>query len=99
MDMVTLRIRIKQIIADTVHLPSDDFPDDMPLFADKSIDEPNLGFDSIGILELSLSLEEEFGYATVPDEEINPDDFRTVDAVVNYVAARKAAARRAAAGE
>jgi acyl carrier protein len=55
------------------------------------VDEPlygtEVGFDSFSLLEFILRLEEEFGIA-VPDEDLDPDIFRSINTVVAYVLRR-----------
>jgi len=55
------------------------------------VDEPlygtEAGFDSFSLLEFILRLEDEFGIA-VPDEDLDPDIFRSINTVVAYVLRR-----------
>jgi acyl carrier protein len=56
-----------------------------------SADEPlygtETGFDSFSLLEFILRLEDEFGIA-IPDEDLDPDIFRSINTVVAYVLRR-----------
>lgn len=56
-----------------------------------SVDEPlygtEAGFDSFSLLEFVLRLEDEFGIA-IPDEDLDPDIFRSINTVVAYVLRR-----------
>ncbi len=79
------RRRIKELIAETGGLPDADFPDSTPLWSDEG---ESLDFDSIGLLELALSLEETFQLELDPSDDIDPDELRTVDTILTYVAAR-----------
>ncbi len=53
-----------------------------------SVDEPlygtEAGFDSFSLLEFILRLEDEFGIV-IPDEDLEPDIFRSINTVVEYV--------------
>jgi acyl carrier protein len=55
------------------------------------LDEPlydtETGFDSFSLLEFILRLEDEFGIA-IPDEDLDPDVFRSINTVVAYVLGR-----------
>lgn len=55
------------------------------------VDEPlygtEAGFDSFSLLEFILRLEDEFGIA-IPDEDLDPDIFRSINTVVAYVLRR-----------
>jgi|GEM_PF-434797 len=55
------------------------------------VDEPlygtETGFDSFSLLEFILRLEDEFGIA-IPDEDLDPDIFRSINTVVAYVLRR-----------
>jgi acyl carrier protein len=79
------RRRIKALIAETGGLADADFPDTTPLWSDEG---ESLGFDSIGLLELSMALEEAFQLEANPAEDIDPEELRTVASILNYVAAR-----------
>ncbi len=46
------------------------------------------GFDSLGILELLVWLENEFS-VTIPDEELAVENFSSVGKMVDYVIARR----------
>ncbi|HID61156.1 MAG TPA: hypothetical protein EYP49_00190 [Anaerolineae bacterium] len=55
------------------------------------VDEPlygtEAGFDSFSLLEFILRLEDEFGIA-IPDEDLDPDIFRSINTVAAYVLRR-----------
>lgn len=55
------------------------------------VDEPlygtETGFDSIALLEFILRLEDEFGIS-IPDEDLDPEIFRSINTVVAYVLRR-----------
>jgi acyl carrier protein len=55
------------------------------------VDEPlygtEAGFDSFSLLEFILRLEDEFGIA-IPDEDLDPDIFRSISTIVAYVLRR-----------
>lgn len=42
------------------------------------------GLDSMGIMRLIIFIEEEFG-VTLPDNEIDPDNLRTLNALKNWI--------------
>jgi acyl carrier protein len=56
-----------------------------------SLDEPlyrtETGFDSFSLLEFILRLEDEFGIV-IPDEDLDPDIFRSIKTVIAYVLRR-----------
>jgi acyl carrier protein len=88
MNEAEARVCIKELVAETGGLENAEFPDSTPLWFDESGGGESLNFDSIGLLELSLSLEEAFQLHVDPAEDVNPDDFRTVEAILAYVTAR-----------
>jgi acyl carrier protein len=45
------------------------------------------GFDSFGLMEFVLRLEEAFGL-TIPDEDLDPDIFFSVETIINYLCRR-----------
>ena len=55
------------------------------------VDEPlygtETGFDSFSLLEFILRLEDEFGIA-IPDEDLDPQIFRSINTIVTYVLRR-----------
>jgi acyl carrier protein len=55
------------------------------------VDEPlygtEAGFDSIALLEFVLRLEDEFEIS-IPDEDLDPEIFRSINTVVSYVVRR-----------
>jgi acyl carrier protein len=55
------------------------------------VDEPlygtEAGFDSIALLEFILRLEDEFGIS-IPDEDLDPEIFRSINKIVAYVLRR-----------
>ncbi len=54
---------------------------DAPLSSDRD------GFDSLALLELVLRVEETFGIR-IPDEDLDPDNFRSVASLADYVRRR-----------
>jgi acyl carrier protein len=54
---------------------------DQPLYGTET------GFDSFSLLEFVLRLEDEFGIA-IPDGDLDPDIFRSINTVVAYVLRR-----------
>jgi acyl carrier protein len=61
------------------------------------LDDPLLsgkaGFDSISLMEFVLRLEDIFGIS-IPDEDLDPDIFRSVKTVASYLRARLEPGRR-----
>jgi acyl carrier protein len=55
------------------------------------VDEPlygtEAGFDSIALMEFILRLEDEFGIS-IPDEDLDPEIFRSINTIVPYVLRR-----------
>lgn len=60
------------------------------------VDEPlqstKIGFDSIALMEFILHLEQEFEI-NIPDEDLDPDIFYTVDTVASYILRRQREAK------
>lgn len=54
---------------------------------DEPLYETEAGFDSFSLLEFILRLEDEFGIA-IPDEDLDPDIFRSISTIVAYVLRR-----------
>jgi len=54
---------------------------------DEPLYETEAGFDSFSLLEFILRLEDEFGIA-IPDEDLDPDVFRSINTVVVYLLRR-----------
>jgi acyl carrier protein len=65
---------------------ADQIGDDLPLF-----DLGGLGVDTIGALELVVSMEKTFGVG-VPNSEIAAKALRTVDTIHDYILEKRAAA-------
>ena len=81
--MNTLNVQEKVIELASISLGRDS---DAP-----GVDEPlyrtEAGFDSFSLLEFVLRLEDEFGIA-IPDEDLDPDIFHSINTVVAYVLRR-----------
>lgn len=56
---------------------------DEPSFSDDD-DLLEAGLDSMGIMRLVLFIEEKFGI-TLPDEEIEPDNIRTINRIAAWI--------------
>jgi acyl carrier protein len=54
---------------------------------DKPLYGTETGFDSFSLLEFILRLEDEFGIV-IPDEDLDPDIFHSINTVVAYVLRR-----------
>lgn len=80
-----MKNQIKQFIA-TNFL----FSDDTSLIADDQSLMQTGTFDSTGVLELIQFIEETFNIK-VPDEDMLPNNFDTVDAIVAYIQRKQAA--------
>jgi acyl carrier protein len=93
----TLASRLKQLVVDTLRLEgrrAESIGDDEPLFGG------GLGLDSIDALELVVAIEREFG-VTVPEGKVDPEVFRTIRSIANWLERRLAdaeASPRSAAG-
>ncbi len=91
--MNDLKLRVKQMIVERLKLEGmgpDDIEDTAPLFGE------GLGLDSIDALELVLAVEQTFG-VKIEDEASGMKAFRSVDALVAYVAEANPAAVRPSA--
>ena len=75
--------QIRSFLAENFMLSSDGFT----LVDDASLLEAGV-VDSTGILELTMFVEDTFG-VEVADQEIVPENFDTVNAIVDYVASKK----------
>lgn len=79
--------KVKEMLVETLHLRMDpsDIVDSEPLFGD------GLGLDSVDAIELVTAIEKTFG-TVIESEEAAREAFRSVDALVDYLAARGVAA-------
>jgi acyl carrier protein len=80
-----LAARIKRLIVSTLHLDGrapESIGDDEPLFG-----AAGLGLDSIDALELVVAIERDFA-VSVPDGKIDPDVFRTVRSLAQWLEPR-----------
>jgi len=79
-----IRHGVKMCIVDALELeiPVDSIGDDDPLFG--PADEGGLELDSLAALEIFVALTQEFGFEA---KEIEPEAFRTVSSLADYVAA------------
>ena len=82
-----LKVQIKQLIVDRLKLEVEPaaIEDAQPLFGD------GLGLDSIDALELVLGIEQAFG-VKIEDEEMGEQALSSVNALADFVAAKRAAA-------
>jgi acyl carrier protein len=91
--MDDLKLQVKQMIVERLKLDGmgpDDIEDAAPLFGE------GLGLDSIDALELVLAVEQTFG-VKIEDEASGMKAFRSVDALVAYIAESNPAAIRPSA--
>lgn len=72
--------KLVEIIRDGLEWPSDDGPPG----ADTRIGESGLGMDSLMVIELALSIEEEFGFEIDEDEIFNIGDM-TLGGLAEFV--------------
>lgn len=72
---------VKEIIVDTLSLDADEIKLESDLIND-------LGIDSLDVMELVMAIDDKCN-VTIPDEEI--PNLTTVEAIVNYIDANKAA--------
>lgn len=84
-----LKMRVKELIVRQLKLEVDPatINDAAPLFGES---KDGLGLDSIDALELVLGVEKEFGIK-VQDEEVGVKAFASVDALCDFIQAKKAA--------
>ncbi len=74
-----LQAQIRDFIARNLLFSDDGFNyDDDASFLEEGI------VDSVGIMELVLFIEEQFGFS-VADEDLTPDNFDSVNKLANYV--------------
>jgi acyl carrier protein len=77
---------IRRFIADNLMFSSNGFQlDDDVSFLEEGV------VDSLGVMELVVFVEEQFG-VQVADEEVTPEYFDSVNRLANYVALKRAAA-------
>ena len=86
MNRDALRADVKQLLATGLRLQvaPEAIPDDEPIFGDA------LGLDSIDALELVVLVEDRF-QVSIPDEEVGRRAFASVDALVDFILAERAA--------
>lgn len=70
--------KVREILCD--HLGCDE--DDITMSTDIVED---LGADSLDVVDLAMSLEDEFGLSEIPDEDL--EELRTVGSLVEYIEA------------
>lgn len=68
---------VSQLVASTLNKKNGIGPD-APLFSTQE------GFDSFGLMEFVLQLEETFDIS-IPDDDLDPDIFYSVNAIVAYL--------------
>lgn len=67
--------KVKKLIAEQLCISTDDISDDANIMED-------LGADSLDVVEMLMTLEDEFGLS-IPDEKV--DDIKTVPAIVKMI--------------
>jgi len=82
-----LASKVKEMLIETLHLRMDpsEIVDSEPLFGE------GLGLDSVDAIELVTAIEKRFG-TVIESEEAAREAFQSVDALVDYLAARGVAA-------
>ena len=84
-----LQLELKALIVSALGLEDikpEDIETDAPLFVD------GLGLDSIDALELGLAIKKKYGITMSAENEENKKHFASVAALVDFIAAHKAAA-------
>jgi acyl carrier protein len=86
MDRDRLRAEVKELLTSGLRLQiaPGEIPDEEPIFGE------TLGLDSIDALELVVLVEDRF-HVSIPDEEIGRRAFASVNALVDYILAERAA--------
>jgi len=77
MDREEILDKVKAVVVDQLNVEEDEVVDDASFIDD-------LGADSLGIVELVMALEEEFG-VSIPDEDA--ESIKTVGDAVSYIQA------------
>ncbi len=72
----TVEQQVSQLVSTTLHKKN--VAPDEPLFSTQD------GFDSFGLMEFVLQLEETFDIS-IPDDDLDPDTFYSVKAIVGYL--------------
>ena len=72
---------VAQLVAATIGAKRGQVNRDDPLLSSE------VGFDSFALMELVLRLEEAFGIS-IPDDDLDPDVFYSVETIVSYVHTR-----------
>jgi len=85
-DRGALLAEVKALLTSGLRLDvrADDIADDSPIFGE------GLGLDSIDALELVVLVEDKF-HVSIPDEEVGQRAFASVSALVDFIAAERAA--------
>jgi acyl carrier protein len=82
-DDVFLQSTILELVTLTLHKKQNEIQLTTPLFASDD------GFDSFGLMEFILRLEEAFNLS-IPDEHLDPDIFYSVETIKGYLRQRLA---------
>ena len=82
-DDVLLQNTVLELVTLTLHKKQNEIQLTTPLFASDD------GFDSFGLMELILRLEEAFELS-IPDEHLDPDTFFSVETIKGYLRRRLA---------
>ncbi|HEX2051943.1 MAG TPA: acyl carrier protein [Actinomycetota bacterium] len=72
--------RIRQFIVEHLHGPADRLSNDYPLIEHRVVD-------SLGLMQLVSFLESEYAI-TIEDEDLVPENFKTIGAIAKLVEAR-----------
>jgi acyl carrier protein len=72
---------IAELVASSLGKKRNSIGPEAPVFSSQE------GFDSIGLMELVLRLEDTFGLS-IPDEDLDPDIFYSVRTIASYVHSR-----------
>jgi acyl carrier protein len=85
------RQRLEKIVVDHLGVAARDVGPDVLLLGDarRNADKPNLGADSLDIVELCMAVEDEFG-VELPDDEIEKLNGATFGELVDFVQTKRA---------
>jgi acyl carrier protein len=94
MSRVSTETRIKRIIVEQLAVSEADVVEDVRLMPERDVDgnvkrdsAPNLNADSLDLVELVMSFEEEFG-VDLPDDEVTADKIVTFKDLVDLIDAK-----------
>ena len=87
-DIVQVDERTRIVQVKIIELASISLGRDLDTLAmDEPLYRTEAGFDSIALMEFILRLEDEFGIS-IPDEDLDPEIFHSINTIVTYVLRR-----------